>query len=162
MLLHLWLSKHCYIPNGCYYCYILFVIMTMNRDCSSGLKCLYLLLYSTSEDVVYSTKSCESCILPNRYQTTTDFSKELLLPGLLKKKKSLVCFWLKCGILTKLFCERSVCFLWTCCWSFEMRKIWKRQIWGLAKVLVFQIFYKKVQVLLWERQLKIWSVLFAL
>lgn len=88
ILLHLWLSKHYYVPKRCYYCYILFVITTMSRGCSSGSKCLYLLLYSTSEDVIYSINSCESCIQPSRYQTTTDFSKKLLLPGLLKKKNN--------------------------------------------------------------------------
>lgn len=36
ILLHLWLSKCCCVPNGSYYCYILFVIMTVNRNFSLG------------------------------------------------------------------------------------------------------------------------------
>lgn len=40
VLLHLWLSKPCYVPNRCHYCYKLFNNMTVNRACSLGSKCL--------------------------------------------------------------------------------------------------------------------------
>lgn len=77
------------------------------------------------------------------------FQDWLLLPEQMKKK-SLTWFWLKGGILTKLLCGISVCFLWTGCQSFEMWKIWKWQIWGIAKVCISDILYESSSSLLRE------------
>lgn len=152
ILLPLWLSEHCYIPNISSHGYIFFVITTRSRGCSSTSKGLCALLPSTCDLLQCFHVSLVPQLISGLGPSARTSEKKKISNLVLIERWDFnkIILWDKC-----LLPLNRLLILW------KVKNVKTADL-GYSQSTYFRFFYKKVQVLLWEREMQIWWVLMAL
>lgn len=133
ILSHLWLSKHCCASNGTHY-----VFRWQWTEAAVQGWSVFSCVCRARLRMWFTVPSAVSLVFCPRGTRALLISAAAPAARTNKKNVFSNLFLIEIWASNKIIVWESVCLLWTCCWSFETRKIWKLQSLGLAKA--FQIF----------------------